>query len=201
MRRGDAGRRDRRLIAQARAQARAKASGRAPPDLSRTSSVSNFWSSASRFVLGGLGLFDLRRELGDRALQIVAARGGGARVGRIGEMARIGDARALFLVGDLAIEIARHAGELRDHRLDLPNASAFLLELKALQPNDRVPRLHLRSIRSVRPARDDCAGLVDESTRRADHARGRFPVGYRGEAPRATANAPAAVSDSFTRAR
>src|SRR5271154_2951030 len=57
-------------------------------------------------------------------------------------MGRIGDARAFLLVGDLAIKIADHTGEFGQHHLDLPDPAALFLELKAFQPNKRVPRLH-----------------------------------------------------------
>src|SRR5271167_1511369 len=57
-------------------------------------------------------------------------------------MGGIGDTRPLLLVGDLAIKVADHAGEFGQHHFDLPNPAALLLELKALQPNKRVPRLH-----------------------------------------------------------
>src|SRR5580658_9991467 len=57
-------------------------------------------------------------------------------------MAGVGDACALLLVGDLAIEVADHARKLGHHHLDLPDAAALLLKLKALQTDKRVPRLH-----------------------------------------------------------
>ena len=60
-----------------------------------------------RLFLRGFGFLDLDREFGDRALEIVAARDRGARIGGIGEMMGIADPRALFLVGDFAIEIGR----------------------------------------------------------------------------------------------
>ena len=57
-------------------------------------------------------------------------------------MARIGDAGALLFVGNFTIEFGGHAGELGEHHFDLPDAAALFLELKALQANKRVPRLH-----------------------------------------------------------
>jgi hypothetical protein len=88
-----------------------------------------------RLFLRSLGAFDLAGELGDRAFQVFAARHRGARIGRIGEMAGVADPGALFLGGDLAVEIERHAGELGHHRFDLAHAPALFLDLEALQSN------------------------------------------------------------------
>src|SRR5579863_2835250 len=61
-----------------------------------------------RFFLRGLGLFQLAGKLGDRAFEVVAPRHRRARIGRVGEMARVGDAGAFFFDGDFAVEINRH---------------------------------------------------------------------------------------------
>src|SRR6516162_18324 len=58
------------------------------------------------FLLRGLRLLDLIRKLCNRTLEIATSNRRRPGVGRIGEMRGIGDARALFLIGDLAIEVA-----------------------------------------------------------------------------------------------
>ena len=58
-------------------------------------------------------------------------------------MRRIVDAGPLLLGLDLAFEIAGHALELGDHAFDLRDLAALLVDLKLLQPNERVTRLHL----------------------------------------------------------
>ena len=126
----------------ATAQARATASASAIAGLVAHFERLELEEFSLGLLLRRLGLLDLAEKLGDRALQIVAPDRGRAGIGRIGEMGGIGDARPLLLVGDFAIEIADHAGEFGHHHLDLPNPAALFLELKALQPNKRVPRLH-----------------------------------------------------------
>jgi len=66
-----------------------------------------FLQFLERFVMGGLGLFDLIAQLADRVLQIVPARTRRAGIGGIGEMSRIGIARALFLDGDFPVPCGR----------------------------------------------------------------------------------------------
>src|SRR5690242_18161935 len=91
-----------------------------------------------------LGVVELTLELVGGALEILLPPHRGLGVGRIGEMRRIVDAGALLLGLDLAVEIGRHALELGDHALDLRDLAAPLVDLKLLQPNERVTRLHLR---------------------------------------------------------
>ncbi len=99
-----------------------------------------------RLFLGRLGFFDLGRQFADGSLEVVAPRDRGARVSRVGEVIGVADPRALFLIGDFAIEIDRHAREFGDHQFDLPNAPALLLGLETLQPNERVSRFHLYAL-------------------------------------------------------
>jgi hypothetical protein len=53
-------------------------------------------------------------------------------------MRGIVDAGALLLGLDLAIEIAGHAVEFGDHRLDLSDLAPSLVDLKFLQANEGV---------------------------------------------------------------
>ena len=82
----------------------------------------------------GLGVFlsrlclrQLLGEFGVRALEIVTTRHRGAGIGRISEMVRIGDAGALLLDANLAIEVGHHAPKLSHHEFDLPDAAALSL--------------------------------------------------------------------------
>src|SRR6202030_3222681 len=54
---------------------------------------------------------------------------------------------------DLAVELADHACKLGEHHLDLPNAAALLIKLKALQTNKRVPRLHSGALLQIQRER------------------------------------------------
>ena len=58
-------------------------------------------------------------------------------------MAGIGDARAAFLVGDLAVELGRHPVEIGHHHLDLRHPPTLLVDLEAAQPDQRVTRFHI----------------------------------------------------------
>ena len=53
-------------------------------------------------------------------------------------MPGIVDPGALLLRLDLALEIDRHAVELGDHALDLRNPAPLLVNLKFLQPDERL---------------------------------------------------------------
>src|SRR6185295_3910610 len=77
-----------------------------------------------------------------RALQVVAPRDRGLRVGRVGKVRRIMDAGAVLLDRDLAVEVGRHAVEIRDHAFDLRNAAPLLVDLEFSQANERLTRLH-----------------------------------------------------------
>src|ERR1700693_2762547 len=76
-------------------------------------------------------------------------------------MGGIVDAGALLLGYDLAVEVARHALEIRNHRLDLGNLAPLLVELELLQADQSVTRLH-RPLLPVSPG-----GLAAVKTRPA----------------------------------
>src|SRR5271163_203833 len=65
--------------------------------------------------LRGLRLLDLNCEFADRALEVVASGDRRPGVGGVSEMLGIADPRALFLIGDFAVQIAGHAREFGDH--------------------------------------------------------------------------------------
>jgi hypothetical protein len=80
-----------------------------------------------------------------REAQVVPPLGGSARIGRIGKVVEVGDAGLLLFRCDFPVKVSRHAVELGDHHLDLRHAAALLVDLKALEADERVPRLHLDS--------------------------------------------------------
>src|SRR5271165_6123652 len=93
-------------------------------------------------------------------------------------MTRVADARALLFVGDFAVELARYPREFGDHQLDLADAPPLLFELKSFEPDQRVPRLHSRTLQG--PA--TCEGgkaLEPTTTRRCDLGAGKFHLSYR----------------------
>jgi hypothetical protein len=69
-------------------------------------------------------------------LQILAPRGRGLRIGRIGKVSRIIDAGAVLLDLDLAFQLGGNPIELGDHRLDLRHLAALLVDLKFLQADE-----------------------------------------------------------------
>jgi hypothetical protein len=54
----------------------------------------------------------------------------------------VGDIDALFFRRDFAIKLIGHAGEFRDHGVQLNNAAPLLLDLKTLQAHKGIPRFH-----------------------------------------------------------
>jgi hypothetical protein len=94
-------------------------------------------------------LFELAAQFRRRVFQVVAPCAGGAGIGRVGEMARVANAGPLFLRENFAVEIGRHPHELGDHRLDLGDAPALLVDLEALQPNKSIPRLHFTPLQDT----------------------------------------------------
>ena len=86
---------------------------------SRPSRFSTFLSSSAATARWPLASSSCSAQFDRGVLQIVTTDPGCPRVSRISEMARIGDAGALLLGCDLAIEIARHAREIGNHGLDL----------------------------------------------------------------------------------
>ena len=110
--------------------------------LSRPSTDSAFFSSSwasesSSFASSSCSFSSSAERL---RLSRRAHRGPG--IGRVGEMARVRDSRALLFGRDLAIEVDRHARKIRDHRLDLRDAPAAFVDLEAFEPDEVVPRLH-----------------------------------------------------------
>ena len=75
--------------------------------------------------------------------KVVPPLGSGACIGRVGKVVRVGDAGLLLLRGDFPVKVSRHAVELGDHHLDLRHPSTLLVDLKALEADERIPRLHL----------------------------------------------------------
>src|SRR5580700_7682416 len=57
-------------------------------------------------------------------------------------MCRVVNARAILLDANFALEVARHAVELGNHRFDLRYFASFLVNLKLLEPNKRLSGLH-----------------------------------------------------------
>src|SRR5918998_3066788 len=91
----------------------------------------------------GLRIVELGMEVLGRLAEIVAPLPSRTGIGRVGEMVRVSDPGFLLFHSDLAIEISRHAVELGDHHLDLCNSPALVVDLKALEADERIPRLHL----------------------------------------------------------
>jgi hypothetical protein len=82
-------------------------------------------------------------------------------------MAGIGDAGAALLVSDLAVELQRHAGEIRFHHLDLRHAPTLLVDLEASQPDQRVTGFHGRFHSTQRTA-CRCAATAHRARRSRD---------------------------------
>ena len=120
---------------------------------SRSSSSSTFFSSSNASPSAALASSSWPLQLVGRALEVVAPlrsrpwRRSDRRNGRIM------DAGAVLLGLDLAFEVGRHAVELGDHALDLRNPAPLLVDLKFLQANERLTRLH-RLVLPRSPIRD-----------------------------------------------
>ncbi|AAK88169.1 hypothetical protein Atu2433 [Agrobacterium fabrum str. C58] len=93
-----------------------------------------FQRSFRRFLLG--------LQFPDRDLKIIRPLARGLGEGRIGEMRRIGNARLAFLQRDLMHQFLCHPLEFGHHLLQLVKLPAFFVDLKFLQANQAVTRLH-----------------------------------------------------------
>ena len=98
-----------------------------------------FLDRLGAFRLGGAQLL---LQFLDRGEEIVAPLHRRLGESRIGEMRGVVDAAPLLLGDDLVVEIARHALELGDHRLDLRDLTTLLVDLEALQADESFTRLH-----------------------------------------------------------
>ncbi len=91
----------------------------------------------------GLRIVELDMEVLGREAKVVPPLGSGACIGRVGKVVGVGDPGLLLLHGDFPIEISRHAVEFRNHHVDLRDPPTFFVDLKALEADERIPRLHL----------------------------------------------------------
>ena len=133
----------------------------------------------ARLVEGRPRIGELALKLLAGAQNIVAPRGGGARIGGIGEMGGVADAGALLLGGDLAVEFARHAGELGHHHLDLGDATAPVFDLETLQADQCVPRLHYARLQRNSNTTGDAGPIRGAPARHLHHEGTKFRDGYR----------------------
>jgi hypothetical protein len=106
-------------------------------------------------------------------------------------MARVGNSGPLLLGEDFAVEIGRHANEFGDHRLDLADAPALLVNLKALQPNKSIPRLHFTPLQDTdhtnqpRDDEEDEEGKLPLPYAPAGHEEKKAEVSRSGAGPQA----------------
>jgi len=84
-----------------------------------------------------LGIFKLNAQFVGGAGQILAPLDRGLGIGRIGEVLGVVDPGALLLGMDFALQVDRHALEVGDHAFDLGDPSAFFVDLKLLQADQR----------------------------------------------------------------
>ena len=113
-----------------------------PRSWSRSAIASIFSSSCSASAHSATARRELSLQFLDRGEQVVAALDRRLGEGRIGEMRGVADAAPLLLGDDLVVEFLRHALELGDHRLDLRDLPALLVDLEALQADQPITRLH-----------------------------------------------------------
>ena len=92
----------------------------------------------ARLVELAAGGRELGREIGGRRRQIIAPLHRRLGEGRVGVMVDVGDAGALLLDGDLPVEVRGHMVKFADHRLDIGDLAALLLDFEALQADQCV---------------------------------------------------------------
>src|SRR3954464_4439144 len=91
----------------------------------------------------------LAAQFRGRVFQVVAPGARRPRIGRVGAMRRGGNSGPLFLGENFPVEIGGHPHEFRDHRLDLTDTPALLVDLEELQPNKSIPRLHFTPLQDA----------------------------------------------------
>src|SRR5215813_6614782 len=84
------------------------------------------------------GVLKLDAQLIGGTLEIVAPVYRSLGIGWVGEMARVMNPGPVLLHLDLALKIDRHTVEFGNHALDLRNPAPLLVNLKFLQPDERL---------------------------------------------------------------